>query len=209
MPLRIYYLADKPEYIAPLATHLKEQWGKFHPERNLKDWESELHLNKDKFPLTLIALNETSEEVKLVGTAALRVGVHPEISTSSKENTLWLERVYVNAEERQRGIAAALVNRCIKLSQVMQIDKKPIRELLLLTRNADRLYIKFGWKETRKVDYKGGPVSLMTREIVPKYEKEYRNIVCYASLWKKAPDKMQPIPSLQDTEESTWKKSKL
>ena len=115
--------------------------------------------------MTLIALDERGAEPKLVWTAALRVGIHPDLGLSDFESRVWLERVYVDPAERGKRIASLLIEESIKIVEMAQLDEKPVRELALLSRDAGGLYKKYGWAEIARPEYKRGPVSLMVKEI--------------------------------------------
>jgi hypothetical protein len=91
----------------------------------------------------------------------------------------------VNPQDRHKGIALLLINECIKQVELLQVNNKPIRTLSLLTRNADGLYKKLGWKEIGNPDYKGGKVSLMIRMIIPKFENTSSLQIGHASWWSK------------------------
>lgn len=189
MTLKMAYLADYPEYKTILLKWFSEHWGKFHPNRNLKDWESELHFNKDKLPVTIIVFDVTAHGLTLVGTAALRVGIHTEIGSFATENTVWLERVYIHPDNRHKNIASMLLKECIKLVKTLQVDKQPIKELVLLTRHADELYKKHGWKEIGKPAYQGAPVALMVRAITPNAENTHNKIKYSSSMWQERSNK--------------------
>lgn len=159
--ITITSLADHPEYADQLAQWFKDQWGEFHPERDLYAWSIELHFNRDKLPITLIALEETPDGVRLVGTATLCI----DKSYVDNTDTVWLKRTYVPPEDRGKNISAELIQACISLAENLKQAGEPISEIMLLTRSANMLYNKYGWVELDKPSYLGGPVMLMTRKI--------------------------------------------
>ncbi|MFN7097105.1 MAG: GNAT family N-acetyltransferase [Gammaproteobacteria bacterium] len=161
MAIKIASLGDYPEYADQLAHWFKEHFGKYHPERDLYAWSIDLHFNKYKLPITLIALEEIGNDVRLVGTTTLCV----DKSYVNDKDTVWLKRTYVPPAERGKNIAAELITACITIAEKLQRTGEPIQEIMLLTRSANELYKKYGWVELDKPSYLAGPAALMTRKI--------------------------------------------
>lgn len=74
----------------------------------------------------------------------------------------WLAGLYVAPEHRRHGIGAALV-RAIE----DQARQRGSRRLYLYTRHAAAYYRRLGWTATDRIDWKGGPTTLMVRDLTP------------------------------------------
>ena len=93
----ITYLADYPQYLPTVAGWIFDEWGWEMPGSTLESIQAEfsLHLNRDRIPLTMLALVEGQP----VGTAS--IFLHD--MDTRMDLTPWLAAVYVVPEFRGQG----------------------------------------------------------------------------------------------------------
>lgn len=156
MKLKIAYLIDYTQYQAEAAQWLMNFWGNRYPDRSLKDWEKKLYANKDKIPFTLIALDESCNPAKLVGT----VSICRETYSFYPEEAIWLSAAFVKESERGKGIAIKLIQEAIRIAEQLNVPT-----ILLFTRTDGALYKKLGWALTKTFEYQGNSTLLMEKKI--------------------------------------------
>jgi|GEM_PF-2835089 GNAT superfamily N-acetyltransferase len=163
MKLKTLPLCDAPQYLSQVAKWYQANWGEIYPDRDIKTWEEYLSLNRDKLPITFIAVDVTdSNDESVVGTASLHI--RPSILAELK-NEVWLIGVYTNPKDRGKGVASELLKKCIQFSETHTLEMKPITEIMLLTYTSSKLYQKLGWENIGEFDVKGEKAMLMTRKI--------------------------------------------
>lgn len=150
--MKIEFLADHLDYRDTIASWFMNEWGTRYPERNLAYWaETQTYINKDKLPLTLIAI----EDDEIIGTVCLR---SDGMSTHS-EWKAWLSYLVVPESHRGKGIAKVLVAEAESIAKSLGIS-----ELHLFTRlQKPKLYIDMGWRLVGTEDYRGGRVTIMNK----------------------------------------------
>lgn len=150
----IEYLADRPDLLPRLAEWLHAEWGSLTPGATVETQAEKLRprMRRLAVPCAFVALDDG----RLAGTASLverdMMG-HPEWSP-------WLAGVYVPPELRRRGIAAALVGR-------VEEEARALGFATLYLHAADRqlLYARLGWRALYEEDFRGLPVTVMSRRL--------------------------------------------
>ncbi|TAK75863.1 MAG: GNAT family N-acetyltransferase, partial [Gammaproteobacteria bacterium] len=123
--MKIEYLADNIHFRETIASWFMKEWGSRYPERTLSIWaETQTYLNKDKLPLTLVAIQDN----EVVGTVCLRT----DGMTTHGEWKAWLSYLVVPESHRGKGIAKELIKQAEKIAKKLGID-----ELHLFTRLDD------------------------------------------------------------------------
>ena len=147
--MKIEYLADFPEHIHTVNDWTYSEWSHLY-NKTKADWLQELkaRLNKNKIPLTFIALRED----KPVGTAS----IYKYDMSTHKHLSPWLAAVYVAPEHRREGIGTRLVQRVLKKAQNMGYTT-----LYLYTPDMMDFYKQLGWKVKEVVNYKNQEVTIM------------------------------------------------
>lgn len=152
MNLTFTYLADRPDLVGLLASWFHREWGERNPaltidliKRNLEE-----RLNRDRLPLTFIALsgNET------IGSASLKIREMEDYP----QNPHWLGAVYVVPGYRNRGVGTQIV-----LHSISEAKRLGVRELYLYTHSHETFYAKLGWQALERPIYHGREVVLMRR----------------------------------------------
>ncbi len=77
-----------------------------------------------------------------------------------RELTPWVASVYVAAEERGKGIGAALVRRVTEEAKALGYAK-----IYLFAFDAEKYYARMGWQLREKVEYLGVEVAVMERDL--------------------------------------------
>jgi len=135
--IEIKFLADCQQHIPALAMlwfeHISKQWV---PGASIEKAESNLkhHANRDKLPLTLVALYQD----KPVGMASLREndGVRPDL-------TPWLGSLVVDPLYRQRKIGEHLIQAIQQQARIFNYDTL---YLLAFDPTISRWYANLGWQ---------------------------------------------------------------
>lgn len=142
--IKISYLADCPEYLLTVASWVFSEWGHEIGQVTQEEITDEFrgHLNRDRIPLTIIALLDD----RPAGTASIysqdMEEVHPELSP-------WLAAVYVPPQYRDQGIGSELVKAIEDIAKNLQI-----RELYLFTPDKEHFYAHLGWSILDEIDYR-------------------------------------------------------
>ncbi|MGE5221828.1 MAG: GNAT family N-acetyltransferase [Omnitrophica WOR_2 bacterium] len=143
--IQISYLADCAEYLPMVASWVFDEWGHEMDGMTQEGHTAEFrgHLNRDRIPLTIIALLDGQP----AGTASIydqdMEEIHPELSP-------WLAAVYVPPQYRDQGIGSELVKAIEEIAKKLQI-----RELYLFTPDKELFYTRLGWSVLEKTGYRG------------------------------------------------------
>lgn len=98
---------------------------------------------------------------KLIATGGLynNVGIfqaHPKF----KEFSPWVALLYTDAESRNMGFGRELLGKIEEIAK-----EKGFKKLYLFTFTAESLYIRAGWRELERVEYKGHDTAVMEKTI--------------------------------------------
>lgn len=150
--MRIFLLADCPEFVPVCASWAYGQWGCQSGgslERSLSRFST---AGRDTLPITLVAFFDG----KPTGMASLwesDFSAKPQLSP-------WLASVFVHPFYRNRHVAAALVGRAEQEALRLGFDR-----CFLVTEEAEGLYSRCGWTVAEAVTTAYGPASLMTKNL--------------------------------------------
>jgi GNAT superfamily N-acetyltransferase len=151
----ITYLADYPQYVPVVAGWIFDEWGWEMPgstlESTLADFS--LHLNRDRIPLTMLALVEGQP----VGTAS--IFMHD--MDVRMDLTPWLAAVYVLPGFRGRGIGSQLVREIEAVATRVQLER-----LYLFTPDQEAFYARLGWSVLETVEYRQHMNVIMTKSFL-------------------------------------------
>lgn len=149
------YLADCEEAIPIIAEWYFEQWGRRMEETSQDETARRLqkYLNRNEIPLMVLAVDNDA----ILGVAQLKyreMEMYPE-----KEH--WLGGVFVQPEQRGKGVAAGLVKRVIEIARSLGVET-----LYLQTERLDGgVYARLGWKAREIVNYKDLEVLVMEKKL--------------------------------------------
>jgi predicted N-acetyltransferase YhbS len=150
--MQIRHLADCPAVIPQLARWLYDEWGRLLPgasvERGIARLQERIH--RDRVPLTFVAFEGESA----VGTVSL---IDCDMDTRA-DLSPWLASLYVQPEQRRRGIGASLVE-----AVVSEARKLGIKTLFLFTDSSEALYARLGWQKMESCIYRGRDVVIMRK----------------------------------------------
>jgi N-acetylglutamate synthase-like GNAT family acetyltransferase len=151
----ITYLADYPQYLPNVAGWVFDEWGWEMPGSTLENIQAEfsMHLNRDRIPLTMLALVEQ----RPVGTAS--IFLHD--MDSRMELTPWLAAVYVVPEFRGQGIGSQLVTAIEAAAIGLQLER-----LYLFTPDQEAFYARLGWSVLETVEYRQHANVIMTKSFL-------------------------------------------
>jgi N-acetylglutamate synthase-like GNAT family acetyltransferase len=119
-------------------------------ERGVSRLQERSH--RDQAPLTLVAL----ESEVVVGTVSL-IGCHMD---TRADLSPWLASLYVQPEQRRRGIGASLVEAVV--SEARQLG---IKTMFLFTDSSEALYASLGWQKMESCIYGGRDVVIMRKSL--------------------------------------------
>lgn len=148
-------LADHPEAAGRIARWYFDEWGRATPGRTLEQVRSEVAaaVNRDGPPLIVLARKNGA----VIGAAGLKIremDLYP-------DHVFWLGGVYVDAPERGRGVASALVEDVLRRAR-----KAGIERMYLQTERLDGgLYRRLGFQPVEQAHYKGREVLVMTTRL--------------------------------------------
>jgi GNAT superfamily N-acetyltransferase len=151
----ITYLADYPQYRSTLAGWIFDEWGWEMPGSTFESIQAEfsLHLNRDRIPLTLLALVEGQP----AGTAS--IFLHD--MDTRMDLTPWLAAVYVLPGFRGRGIGSQLVGAIEDVATRLQLER-----LYLFTPDREDFYARLGWSVLEIVEYRQQANAIMTKTML-------------------------------------------
>jgi GNAT superfamily N-acetyltransferase len=151
-------LSDRPQLLPEVAAWYFAQWGHHVPGRTLADEceRLEVFLQPDALPMLLIAMQGD----RPVAAAQLKFHEREE----RPERLHWLGGVYVDATQRGKGIAEALI-----ADLMARAASEGVREVYLQTEADDGgLYRRLGWEPLESIQHAGGfPVRIMVRRLSP------------------------------------------
>ncbi len=156
----VLYLADCPKVVPVLAAWIYGEWSYLYPAMTLQDVVRFLleRLNKDRLPLTLVAL-EAGEPVGTVSLTTFDMETRRDLSH-------WLTSLYVAGPWRRRGIGSRLAETAMEKAAALDINK-----LFLFTTDVSLcvlFYSKLGWVVKEKMIYHSYPVIVMEKDLFPK-----------------------------------------
>lgn len=145
MSIRIEKLIDKnSKYFPEICEWQINWWGEDHKREKVIEW-MECTLNKDSLPATYIAIIDD----KVVGMYQIamddRIDIRPNYYP-------WILNVYVDENNRGKGICAALMERANK-----ELKELGFKRAYLHSKHIN-LYEKFGWKYLEEVETLKGKI---------------------------------------------------
>jgi GNAT superfamily N-acetyltransferase len=151
----ISYLADYPQYLPTVAGWIFDEWGWEMPGSTLENIQAEfsLHLNRDRIPLTMLALADGQP----AGTAS--IFLHD--MDSRMDLTPWLAGVYVVPEFRRQGVGSQLVRAIEAAATRLQLGR-----LYLFTPDQEAFYARLGWSVLETVEYRHHSNVIMTKSLL-------------------------------------------
>jgi len=151
----ITYLADYPQYLSTVAGWVFDEWGQEMPGSTLESIQVlfNLHLNRDRIPLTMLALVEWQP----VGTAS--IFLHD--MNTRMDLTPWLAAVYVLPEFRGQGIGSQLVRAIEDVATRLQL-----KQLYLFTPDRADFYARLGWSVLETAEYRQHSNVIMTKSFM-------------------------------------------
>jgi GNAT superfamily N-acetyltransferase len=151
----IVYLADYPQNLPTVAGWIFDEWGWEMPGSTLEGIQAEfsLHLNRDRIPLTMLALAEGQP----AGTAS--IFLHD--MDARMDLTPWLAAVYVVPEFRGQGIGSQLVREIEAVAIRLQLER-----LYLFTPDQEAFYARLGWSVLETIDYRQHANVIMTKSFL-------------------------------------------
>lgn len=167
------YLADYPALIPTIAQWLHQEWHTFYPTETEVQIAAELetHLNRDRIPLTIVALEPNSSQPIPIGTISLMHG-KTEAPPEYAELFPWLASLYVVPEKRGIGLGRLLMQRILqeanrlRQSQVYlwtEIQTNTATELR--TKTLMDWYIQQGWQAIAQTHFQQQPVQIMRYDL--------------------------------------------
>lgn len=155
-PMKIEYLADRPEFLRTLAEWQHGEWGYLRPGDTVEARMTRLGGwgERDRIPLTVVA----HDNGELLGSASL---IAHDMDTRM-ELTPWLAGVFVAPEHRRRGIGAALVRRIMA-----EAGRLNVPVLYLYTVHSEKFYANLGWSLQEHTAYREQNIAIMTCRLTP------------------------------------------
>lgn len=148
--VRIVHLSERPDAVPLIARWRFEQWGGQIPGSSLQTFLDHTRISARTcgLPQTWISLD--GERVTGAATlSATDMHTRPELSP-------WLVGVYVNADDRGRGIGSILVAYVVEQARQMSIET-----LWLFTPDQERFYRRLGWQTVERTHYWDEDVVIM------------------------------------------------
>ena len=152
--LVIKNLKDVPQYLHQLAQWHHQEWLHLNPGLSLEQRieKMQTYLNEDAIPQTFVALNETADQITLLGSAAV---IDSDMDTKP-EFTPWLASVYVDEKQRRQGIGATLVKAIMQYVQGLDFS-----DMYLFTPDQALFYESLGWQVLEQTEYRDENVTVM------------------------------------------------
>lgn len=153
------YLADYPQSIPTIAAWLHQEWHAFYPGETEVQIAAELetHLNRDRLPLTIVALTPDASQVRLIGTVTLMHG-KTEAPPDYADWSPWLASLYVIPAARGAGMGRLLIQRALQ-----EADRLNLPQVYLWTEQAKlaRWYARQGWQTIAHSQFQQQPIQIM------------------------------------------------
>lgn len=148
--MEIIDLRQAPQHIPTIARWHFDEWGYLNPGKTLDQRIERMqrYLVDSPIPSMLIAV----EGEEILGTAALvesDMDSHPEL-------TPWLASVYIQADQRGRGLGKQLVQALMDFA-----GQQGLPHLYLFTPDQDAFYAKLGWQYLVRETYRDTSVTIM------------------------------------------------
>jgi N-acetylglutamate synthase-like GNAT family acetyltransferase len=148
--MEIHYLDGCPEHIPTLAAWHFAQWGELNPANDVaaRIARFQTHLQKQTIPTTFVGCDEGI----LCGSASLvaqDLDIRPQLSP-------WLASVYVDPNQRSRGIGRQLVERVMQEARALRVPN-----LYLFTLDREAFYASLGWEAIERTTYREKPIIIM------------------------------------------------
>jgi GNAT superfamily N-acetyltransferase len=153
--VEIAYLADCVHVIPQLVEWVYAEWGREGLTRAGIKEEYESFCNKDRIPLSLVALVDT-DPVGMVSLKLREMTIH-------RDKPYWLGGLFVVPNRRNKGIGSSLVQRAVDEARRLRLS-----DLYLHTSDHPTLYARFGFVEFERREYKGELVTIMRKGDKPK-----------------------------------------
>lgn len=152
--VEIGYLADHPEWAAPIARWWLEEWKTLYPTANLEATTRALYgaMQHNDIPLVLVA----SLAGEPIGSVALLDNDMAEGLTESP----WLGNLYVHPEHRGEGVARLLVFAAEQKATSLGIGK-----LYVKVPDAGAYFSQMGYQPLRTLAAAGKRFSLLRKEL--------------------------------------------
>jgi GNAT superfamily N-acetyltransferase len=152
--MRLEFLADRPEFILPVASWIYQEWPEEFTTVGFDAWLAEFRgtLMRDGIPTTFVA----TEGPGLLGTASLIASDLPDRPGLSP----WLASVYVLPRYRRIGIATALIGRVLAQASWLGME-----QIYLQTASRVDFYKRLGWIEREQVEFVGHVVTVMSKRL--------------------------------------------
>jgi GNAT superfamily N-acetyltransferase len=152
--VRIDYLADHEKFVSPLVQWHHQEWSYLRPGDTIDARTARLRAACGHCGIPTVFVAFTGKD--LLGSAMLiahdmdnRVELSP-----------WLAGVFVRPDRRKEGLGATLVQRVVEEARVLGI-----RRLYLYTPTVEQFYVRLGWLNVERTNYRGVSVVVMTKEV--------------------------------------------
>ncbi|HSX21008.1 MAG TPA: GNAT family N-acetyltransferase [Gammaproteobacteria bacterium] len=151
--VQIKYLAEVPQHVQTLAQWSYDAWSQYDPTLTLENSTASFKdkLNKDKLPLTFVAISDNQPVGMVSLKTKIKVGGH-------EDRDLWLGSYWVVDDYRDQGIGTQLLEKAY--SKARELGHKKI-SLFASDPSAPEWYSKHGWKQFGTDTYQGHTVALM------------------------------------------------
>lgn len=151
-PVKIYPLADVPEYSAQLATWYYAEWKRFYGQKTFHDIAQGIRKRAqiDCLPIALVAIHCSQP----VGTISLK----EYDMDDEREYSPWLAGLYVREDYRKKRIGKDLVAACLDTAKKLHYHK-----VFLWTPSAAPFFAGLGWSAIAVRTYKGEKITIMER----------------------------------------------
>lgn len=138
--MQIIDLRQAPEHLATLAAWHHDEWSYLNPGKTLADYQLGMqeYLAEGEIPSMLIAV----EGDQLLGSSSIIASDMDD----QPQLTPWLANVYVHADQRGRGLGAALVKAAMGMAARLQLT-----QLYLFTPDQETFYTRLGWRRLSQV----------------------------------------------------------
>ena len=152
--MQLVNLRSRPGLIPEIAHYHHHQWQYLNPGYSLADRIEDMavYLDDSVVPSMWLAL----EADQLLGTAAVLacdMDTRPELSP-------WLASVFVLPAFRRQGIGSTLA-----LQVAHEVEAAGYPEIFLFTPDQESLYVRLGWRELSREDYRGSEVTVMVKAL--------------------------------------------
>jgi predicted N-acetyltransferase YhbS len=149
--VKIELLADHPEFVPTVAEWHHREWGYLRPGDSIENRIIRLRecCGRSDVPITFVACLGTQP----LGSAMLI----PHDMDTRMQYSPWLAGVFVDPNERGRGIGRALTLHVMRVAVA-----RGFSILYLYTPSAESFYAKLGWNVLERTRYRETDVTIMT-----------------------------------------------